>query len=76
MAHLDFDHRRGRVVLPADVLSGDDREGDVGRVQPVLTLAGRQEPLVENVARVPGHGGSKHVALLDKFKKLQNCYMK
>ena len=61
--YLDFDHGRRGVVFSADVLARDDGEGDVGRVEAILTLAGRKETLVKDVARVPSHWRSKNITL-------------
>jgi hypothetical protein len=38
-SYLNFDHRGGSVVFPADVLPGDDGEADVCRVEPILAFA-------------------------------------
>lgn len=72
IAHLNFDHRRRRIVLPADVLPGNDREADVGRVEAILAFAGRKEPLVEDVARVPGHRRTQDITLKGKATPV-NC---
>ena len=69
--YLNFNHRRSCVVLSADVLSGDDCQGDVCWMEAILTFAGRKKSLIENVTGVPGHRRPEDVTLIGFGKQIK-----